>query len=108
MTAKYFKYHVMMVHNNEQIPCDKCGKLFSRFGLKAHRATTCSDDGMVACEHCGKTMRAHLLKVMDKHHHKMSMVAFSIQNFLLTIAGSHFQSTFNKDCEMSILSKGVH
>ncbi|XP_029719023.2 protein suppressor of hairy wing isoform X1 [Aedes albopictus] len=63
MTAKYFKYHVMMVHDNkEQIPCDKCGKLFSRFGLKAHRATTCGDDEVSSCEHCGRTMKAHLLK----------------------------------------------
>ncbi|XP_062565507.1 zinc finger protein 93-like [Armigeres subalbatus] len=62
MTARYFKYHVMVMHDNEQLPCDKCGKLFSRFALKNHRATTCSDDEQVSCSHCGKTMRAHLLK----------------------------------------------
>ncbi|XP_001656327.2 uncharacterized protein LOC5577225 [Aedes aegypti] len=102
MTAKYFKYHVMMVHNNEQIPCDKCGKLFSRFGLKAHRATTCSDDGMVACEHCGKTMRAHLLKghISKVHSTKTAKCRFCPKEYTSReYATSHERWSHRKEWE---------
>nr|XP_019558260.2 uncharacterized protein LOC109427210 isoform X1 [Aedes albopictus] len=53
--------------SKEQTVCDKCGKLLGRFGLEAHRATTCGDVEVSSCD-------SHLIKGHVNKVHWMVLV----------------------------------
>jgi hypothetical protein len=57
---KYLNQHIAMNHGTEEIPCERCDKIFSSKPALKHHQSTCNN--YVKCDECGKVMGKSNLK----------------------------------------------